>query len=384
MRNLISLVMVSLVFGYPAWALEPVTIGICVPLSGHLADRGHAVLRGLKIALRMRPSVLGRPVVFAVANTHSELADSSAAVLSLVDGHKVAAIIGDFTPGTAVPGLARVERRGIAVVAPFATSQEKSREAPGVFRTCAIDRDQGCLAATIARSHTRARTAGLVFDLSRNSSVECSRSFTRAFAKTGGIVTVQARMKTGDRDFTPQLQQIKAAKPDTIYAPISCTECALLARQARAMGIHVPILAAHHAHDPELLALGGASVENLVFTTHIPAASRRNFRGERFAAACQFYLCEQPHPEQIVAAEAYFMLLDAIEQAGSAQPGLIGKALSCPRSCEAMTGKIVVGTDGTTARRLFVNQVKRGRFVPYDERLPQAPHAVSVSFERPE
>jgi branched-chain amino acid transport system substrate-binding protein len=369
MRILPSLLSVSLVFGCSAWALEPVKIGLCVPLSGRLAEHGHGVLRGVKVAHRMRPCVLGRPVALKVANDHDDLGHSSAAALALVERHNVSAIIRGLNCEHASTCSDYAEKRGVPIVAPFITSGKASQGRQCVFQTCAIDRAQACLAEKVARICVKARTAALVYDISRESSLDRAACFKNAFERAGGRIAFEQRMKTGDRDFTTLINRIKAAKPDTIYAPISPTECALLALQARLMAVHAPMIAAHEVQIPEFIALGGKAVENLLFTTHVHESALNAHRAKRFAAAYQFHTGDKPLPDHLMAAEAYFLLLDAMEQAGSDLPTLVGEALSSVRNWEGMTGKVCIGAGSGMPRPVFVSQVRNGQFVPYEELL---------------
>ena len=236
-----------------------------------------------------------------------------------------------------------------------------------MFHTCSRGQDQACLAAKITRAWAKARTVGIVYDISRESSVQLAACFKHEFERVGGRVIMQTRVKSGDRDFTAQINQIRAAGPDAIYAPISCTECALLAREARLMGVQIPIVAAHGVHARELIELGGRSVEDLLFTTHVRECSLRTHWGQRFSAAYQFHTGDTPLPDQVMAAEAYGILLDAIERAGEATRTKIREALASTRDCKGMTGTMRMGTDGNVSRPLFVSQVKHGRFVPFEE-----------------
>ncbi len=108
--------------------------------------------------------------------------------------------------------------------------------------------------------------------------------FKRDFTQGGGKIVADIKFKSGDRDFTPQLSSIKAAKPDLIYAPIYYTECALVAKQAREMGIDVPILAGDGAQAPELIQLGGKAVEDVYFTAHFHKNMISTERGKKFLA----------------------------------------------------------------------------------------------------
>ncbi len=367
MKILPSLLSVSLVFGYPVWALEPLNIGIYLPLTGNFASEGRSVLHGIKIAHQVRPQVLGRPVALKVADTRSDLASAADAVFTLIEKERVKAIIGELNSGPTIAGSFHAERRGIPMVTPTATSPMVTRGARCVFQMCAIDEDQGRLAASLVLSRFHAGTAALVCDVSQESSVGMIAAFKEAFKLAGGRIVVETRCKAGDRDFFAQIGRIKAAQPDVIYAPISSTECALFARQARLMRLCAPIVAGHKVHDPGLMAFGGAAVEKLLFTAPLHEGLLRTERGKRFLAAYRSQMGRKPQAGQVLAAEAYFVLLDAIERAGSAIPTKIRDALASRGNFERVLGTMGVRSNGNARKPACVRQVKHGRFVRVSE-----------------
>ena len=58
----------------------------------------------------------------------------------------------------------------------------------------------------------------------------------------GGTVVSEETYVSNDIDFKAQLTSIKSLKPDAIFIPGYYTEVALIARQARGLGIKVPLL----------------------------------------------------------------------------------------------------------------------------------------------
>jgi branched-chain amino acid transport system substrate-binding protein len=365
MRILPSLLSVSLAFGSSVWALEPVHIGILLPLSGHGATGGGSVLRGIKVAHHMRPQVLGRSITLKVADTRSDPATAANAAFTLVEREKVAAMIGESSSGHTRGGPFPTERRGIPVVTTVAANAADTGEKQWVFPIGSIDGDHARLAVTLACSRLHARTAALVWDMSQESSVGLADGFRNGFTQAGGRISAETRLKAGDRDFTAEISRIKAAKPDVIYAPISATECGLLARQARLMGLKCIIIAGNQVHDPELIALGGESVEKLLFTTHFHHGLIHTEKGIRFQAACEYHSGKVPLCGEVIGAEAYFMLMDAIERAGSVLPARIREAIACTENFEGITGRISIDRDGKAHRPVFVNKVANGQFVPF-------------------
>jgi len=302
-------------------------------------------------------------VELKVADTRSDKTEAAIAAFRLIEKEKVAAIIGEVASGNTIAGSFPAERRGIPMVAPTPTSPPATQGRRYVFGTCSTDWDQTRVAAETARRHFSASSAAIVYDMSQEDSVGLSAAFKDHFQRSGGTILLQAGFKMGDRDFTAQINRIRKAKPDVIYAPVHYTECALFIRQAREAGLDAPIIAGAAVQMPELIALGGKSVEGLIFTAHFREGIINTPFGEKFAAV---FISETGRPvqaAQALGADTYLLIIDAIRRAGSCDPAGIREALCSTANLEGVAGNLTMKEDGSAYRPILVNQVKDGKFV---------------------
>lgn len=124
----------------------------------------------------------------------------------------------------------------------------------------------------------------------------------------------RARFRTGDRDFTPQLSRIKEVKPDVIYAPIYYTELALMAKQAKEMGLNAPIVAGDGVQAPELIELGGNAVEGVYFSAHFHEDMVETERGKKFLELFKKETGKELDSFGAMGADVHFVLIDAIRR----------------------------------------------------------------------
>ena len=149
-----------------------------------------------------------------------------------------------------------------------------------------------------------------------------------------------------------------------ICAPIYYTECALLAKQAREMGITMPILAGDGVQAPELLELGGSAVENIYFTTHFHKDMITSERGKTFLKIFEADTGRtEPDAFTAMATDAYLILLDAIERAGSTEPQKIRDAVLTTKDFDGVSGKITMKPDGNPIKDMVIDKVENGKFV---------------------
>lgn len=351
------------VLGYAAWPSEPIIIGAYLPMTGGVAAYGQMGWSGISVANKMEPEVLGRPVDLKLVDTKSDKVEAANAVYRLIEKDRVAAIIGEMISGNTIAGADHAERSKIPMVSPTATNALVTQGRKYIFRVCFIDPDQGRIAAKLVSEQWKAKTAALIYDISQDYCVALAAFFKKEFTREGGKIVAETKFKSGDRDFAPLLSTIKAAKPDVIYAPIYYTECALMARQAREMGLDAPIVTGDGAQAPELIQLGGAAVEGVYFTAHFHRDMIESSRGKRFLALYEKEAGKELDAFAAMAADAYFIIVAAIQRAGSAESTKIREALASTNDFEGVTGKIALKPDGNAIKAMVVNKVQNGKFV---------------------
>jgi branched-chain amino acid transport system substrate-binding protein len=345
-----------------AWAAEPVLIGAFLPMTGSVAAYGQMAWSGITVAHSMEGMVLGRPVEIKLVDTKSDKVESANAVSRLIEREKVVAIIGEMISGNTIAGSDSAERRQIPMVSPTATNPIVTQSKKYIFRVCFIDPDQGRIAAKLASQELKAKTAALIYDISQDYCVGLANFFKKEFTQAGGKILAETMFKTGDRDFTPQLSRIQAVKPDIIYAPIYYTECALIARQAREIGLNLPILAGDGVQAPELIELGGPAVEGVYFTAHFHKAMVNSDMGKKFLELFQKETGKTLDAFSAMGADAYFILIDAIKRAGTSDSTKIREALVATKDFQGVTGNITMKPDGDPIKAMVINKVQDGKF----------------------
>lgn len=359
-KRLLLFLLAMLLVSSSTWGADPIRIGVFLSLSGSMEREGRQAWDGIRIAHKMAPTVLDRPVVLAVADTRSEPSAAAASMFRLIERDKVVAVIGDVASNNTIAGSFCAVQKGIPVVSPTATSCLVGQNKRCVFRVCFLDSDQGRVAARIARQRLEARTAVVCVDMGQHYSLGLANFFRQEFANLGGKVLTRVYFKTGDRDFTQQLNRVKKLHPDVIFAPVYLTECALIAKQAREMGLTMPIVAGDAVDRDELISDGATAVEGLHFTAHFDREMIRGGLGEFFLSQFESETGTKLSSCAAMAADAYFVLLDAISRARTCRPAGIKKALARTSHFAGVTGTITMGPDGSAVRPVAVKQVRGG------------------------
>ena len=168
-------------------------------------------------------------------------------------------------------------------------------------------------------------------------------------------------IRTGDVDFTAQLTEIKRLNPDIIYAPNYYTEVALMAKQARDLGLTQQILGADGLYAPELIKIGGEAVEGIMFTTFWHEEVATTEVGKKYIQAFKEKYGESPDAFGALAVDCYLLIVDAIQRAGTADPAAIKDALKTA-DLEVVTGRTVMTPEGNPKKDFVFLTVKNGQF----------------------
>ena len=351
--------------GIPGLGVAQVVIklGAFLPMTGGVAAYGDMEWSGIQIAHDMEPTVLGKKIDVVLVDTKSDKIEAANAVSLLVEKEKVAGILGEAISGNSMAGNPISEAAKIPSVSPTATNPLVTQGKMFAFRACFIDPFQGEVAARFAWNELKAKTAALIIDQAQDYCVGLANYFEKEFVKLGGKIVSKTYIQTGDQDFSAQLSAVQAAKPDIIYAPNYYTEDALLAKQARDLGIKLPILTGDGAQDETLIKVGGASVENMYFTGHIHIQAATTERAKEYIKRYEEKYKKEAGAFDALGADAYFLMVDAIKSAGSTDGAKIREALADTKNFQGVSGTITMGEGGNPIKSMVINKVEGGKFV---------------------
>jgi len=347
----------------PVAAEETLKIGAYLPMTGAVAGYGQQEWAGMQIAHEMQPTVLGKKIELVLMDTKSDKIEAANAVSRLVEKEKVVGILGEAISGNSMAGNPISEAAKIPTVSPTATNPLVNQGKKFAFRACFIDPFQGEVAARFAVNEMKAKTAAVIIDIAQDYCVGLGNYFVKEFVKLGGKIVSTTYIQTGDQDFSAQLSAVQASKPDIIYAPNYYTEDALMAKQARDLGITQPILTGDGAQDDALLEIGGKAVENMYFTGHFHKQAATSPRAKEYIKLFEEKYKKDAGAFGALGADSYFLLVDAIQRAGSTDGAKIRDALAETKTFQGISGTINMGENGNPIKSMVINKVEGGKFV---------------------
>lgn len=342
---------------------DTIRIGVILSMTGATSAFGQMTWNGMQVGKSMRSTVLGKEVELILVDNKSEKIESANAAQRLIQKDNVIGIIGDVASSNSLAIAPIVEESRIPHISPASTNPLVTQNRKYVFRACFIDPFQGEVMAKFSYNDLKTTKAAVLTDIGQDYSVGLSDAFAKTFTELGGRIVAQLNYQSGDQDFTAQLTAIKEIKPDVIAITGYYTEIALIARQAKELGIKAVMIAGDGAEAPELTKIGGDAVEGLYYTTHFDEKAVLTPLGQRYVDLFRKEHNEAPDALGALGADAYLIMLGAIEKAGSTDSEKIRDEIEKTKDFQGVTGVMTIDSNHNALKSVVIRQVRSGEFV---------------------
>ena len=344
---------------------DVIKIGVFEPLTGDNAAGGELELRGIKLANKLHPEVLGKKVELVIADNKSDKAEAASVAARLIEKDKVKVIIGTYGSSLAMAAGNIVKENKIPAIGTSCTNPQVTANNDYYFRACFIDPFQGTVMANYAYKNG-ARKVAIIQEVSNDYAVGLAKFFKEAFVKLTGnpdSVIEVANYQTGDKDFSAILTNIKAKNPDVVFAPGNFTESALLIKQARQLGLEVPFLGGDTWETQEFIDVGGKDVEGASLSTAFDREKATTEEAKKFLDAYVKEYKGEPSALTALAYDAYLIAIDGIKRAGTTTDSVkIRDAIAQTKDLETVTGKTTLDKNGDAIKAAIIKTVKDGKF----------------------
>ncbi|MDR1979230.1 MAG: ABC transporter substrate-binding protein [Synergistaceae bacterium] len=349
-KSIVFCVAVAMMFllAGTVFAAEAIKIGHTVSLTGGASMWGQSEANALDMLvekLNAEGGILGSPIVIVRYDNRND-AIESVNVARRLAGDKVIAVIGPAQSGNSIATAPVLERAEIPMIVttatnPYVTVDQKTEKVrPYAFRPCFIDPFQGTVAARFAVDRLSAKKAAILYDVGSDYGQWLSKYFEDAFVARGGEVVAKEAFRSEELDYRAQLGKIKELAPDVFFIPTSQKEAALAARQARDLGITAVLLGTDNWGSPDLIDLGGDSVDGAYFVNlaDLDDPDIQSFVAEYREA----FGAEPVLPNPIMAQDALIMIVEAAKAADSVEGPKLAEALANLKDVKVTSGVLTV------------------------------------------
>ncbi|MEG2174372.1 MAG: ABC transporter substrate-binding protein, partial [Oscillospiraceae bacterium] len=317
-----------------------IKIGVYEPASGDNGAGGKQETLGIQYANSIQNTVqIGQEeyaVELVIVDNESSNDKGPSAASSLV-GSGVSIALGSYGSGVSIAASDVFAKAGVPVIGITCTNPQVTEGNTHYFRICFLDPFQGTVLANFAVDNFKAKTAYCLAKLGDDYSVGLCHYFQKAFEALGGKV-INETFPEGNSDFASYLTNAKNSNADVFFSPVSTEAAALIIEQAKAQSIAMPIMAGD-TWDSNVILNAAKNTGVKVYVTTFFDEGTDSELGAKFVKGIKEWvkadstrLSSNGGDDTISAVsamgyDAYFVALEAIKAAGSADPKAINESL---------------------------------------------------------
>ena len=370
--SLMTVILAASVAGCGSSSSKEIKIGLLNEMTGGNATIGTAAANGAKLAIKeinANGGLLGKQIKAVVADNKSEPSEAANAMTKLLTQDRVVAVTGTFSSSNAIAAASVAEaNKSPYLVAgatnPKVTVDEKTKNVKKyIYRVCFIDPFQGTVAANFAAKDLKVKKAAMLVDNSSDYSKGLAEFFEAALKKEGGEIVANEAYLQKDTDFKATLTKIKSKGAEVLYVPGYYEEVGKIVKQAREMGITVPIIGADGWDSPKLVEIASVSALNNTYFTNHYSVEDTSPKAQAFVDSYTKEYGQKPEALAVLGYDAVYVLADAIKRDNSTDSAKIIEELADTKDFPAISGVTTINKTHDADKNAVVIEMKDGKQV---------------------
>ncbi len=342
---------------------DTIKIALYEPISGEFSDEAAAEIRGIELANKLYPEVLGKEVELVYVDNGSDLNTAKTALDNLVK-NKPAIVLGSY--GSAFSMLAGPIFLDAKIPAMTITNTNPlvNKNNPYFFRVCFVEAYQGKALAEFTVQHLMATKAAVLLPLGDDYATALSTSYSEklvALTANPNVIVSTQNYNSGDPDFSEQLSKIVEDGATVVFLPGGINDAQAIIAQAKKMALPLTFLGTESWSTDEFIKPAiNAGLTNFYFPTAYDSVNIDNEISDVFLQAYKKeYGSGEPEEATALGFDAYLLAIDAITRAGTADDGTkIMEALSGVVDFQGASGVIRFDAQGDPERSVIINNLQ--------------------------
>ena len=341
-------------------ATGPIKIGYVGPFTGEAASLGGPGIAGAQTAVQEindAGGVFGRQLELITEDDECSSVGVNA-FTKLVNVDKVVGIVGPTCSSSAGPALPIAQQAGVPVILNWASAPNLTLIGDYIFRIYPSDAFQGRYIAEFLVNTLGKKKAAVIY-VKNDWGQGLQEKFVERFTQLGGEVVFLEGVLQDSRDFRTQLGKVLTADAEALFMPTYPASAAAGLKQARELGLQIPILGGDAWDAAEVLSLPDA--EGVMYSVaHLGNSPEFQQRVEAATGK---------KADKISASMAYdgvWILVDAMRRAGTTEGPAVRDALKDTSFLGVSSELIEFDENGDLKAANFqINVVRGGAAVPY-------------------
>lgn len=348
---------------------DTIKVGANLEMTGGSASYGISSKNAIELAFKEineKGGINGKQLELVVADNKSEAAEATNAMQKLVSQDNVVAVIGPNLSSSVIAASAINNSAKVLDIAPMATNpyvtvdQASGKTKDFNYRTCFIDPFQGTVMAKFATAELGVGNAAVLIDNSSDYAKGLAQFFKENFVKEGGAVTAEESYLQKDTDFKATLTKIKATNPDFLYVPGYYQEVGLIVKQARELGMNMPIAGGDGWDSAKMPEIAGAAALNNTYFSSLYSPEDSSDINKSFVAAYEKAYGQKPDVFAALSYDSALLVAEAIKNAGSTEPAKISEAMAKINGFSGVSGSVTFDDKHNPVKSAVILEYKDG------------------------
>ncbi len=348
---------------------DTIKVGANLEMTGGSASYGISSKNAIELAFKEineKGGINGKQLELVVADNKSEAAEATNAMQKLVSQDNVVAVIGPNLSSSVIAASAINNSAKVLDIAPMATNpyvtvdQSSGKTKDFNYRTCFIDPFQGTVMAKFATAELGVGNAAVLIDNSSDYAKGLAQFFKENFVKEGGAVTAEESYLQKDTDFKATLTKIKATNPDFLYVPGYYQEVGLIVKQARELGMNMPIAGGDGWDSAKMPEIAGAAALNNTYFSSLYSPEDSSDINKNFVAAYEKAYGQKPDVFAALSYDSALLVAEAIKNAGSTEPAKISEAMAKINGFSGVSGSVTFDDKHNPVKSAVILEYKDG------------------------
>jgi branched-chain amino acid transport system substrate-binding protein len=363
-KFLLTLCLVVSACSTPEPRSNNIKIGAFLSLTGATSAYGISASNAVNLAAgetNAAGGIDGKQIQIDIEDDQSNIQEVPAVVNHLIKEHKVHALIAEPVSTRSMVAAPIAQQNQIVMISSASVKPELTMQGDYIFRACFISSTEGDAIAKFAVDHLKAKSAAIILDDKNDYAVVLAGFFADSFKKRGGQIVSEQKYEANATDLSAQMNAIKTAAPDVVFAPGFYTTAPLVAHEVKKAGIKSTLIGSDGWDSPKLFDAGSEPFEGVYLANHFWAGSDDPL-AKKFVADYRAKYGVEPDALAATAYDAARMLFDAFKRAGSTESAAVRNALAQTKDFPGVTGKITLDSNRNAQVPAYMLRIEGGKF----------------------
>lgn len=346
---------------------DDIIIASANPMSGSSKEFGNMKVKAIQLAfdeVNATGGIYGRKIKLLVGDDASSPKEAHNLAEKIVADPAVVAVLGHWNSASTMEARNVYNGAGIPVITDSVNKTITDGTTPYLFRIVPTDKVEAEELGAYSFHKLGLKKMAIIY-VNNDYSKGMKEYFREKMQRIGGGITAIETFSEGrTTDFTSELYKIKNSEPDGIFIAGYSSEVALIARQARAIGLHLPILGTDGISSEEFVLLGKEAVEGVRFNGFFYNDIKGN-GAEKFRKRFQERYNQEPDSYAALTYDSAQLLIEAIKINGASREGIY-EYLSKVENYPGVTGSITFDHNHDVKSKIVILTIKNGTIVKDD------------------